>query len=95
MEVIKLNKRQFEWFNDCDCNFMLYEKMNNRVKWMPDKKRDFLNYEHFITELNNELFDKFDFIIVTESDEIFGIKGDEKSFLKRIDCAFNCARQIK
>jgi hypothetical protein len=92
MEVIKLNKRQFEWFNDCECN-MVSENINS--KYYNKNESEFFNYEHFIPESNNDLFDIYDYIIVTSSDEIYGIKGYEKTFLKRIKCAFNCARLIK
>lgn len=92
MEVIKLNKRQFEWFNDCECNRV----NDNRItKYKHKNESVFPLYEHFISEKNNELFDTYDFIIVTASDEIYGIKGYEKTFLKKSKCAFNCAKMIK
>jgi hypothetical protein len=94
MEVIKLNKSQFEWFNDCDCNKLYSDQIDQKYNNLPEEEKHFFNYEHFITELNNELFDKYDFIIVTESNEIYGIAGNDKTFLKKSLCAFDCATKI-
>lgn len=87
MEGIKLNKPQFEWFNDCDG----YKIFTEQLKGIPEGKTG----EQVIEECTNTLFEEFEYILVTPQNEIFGIKGEDQTFLGQEEEAFNCAKDIK
>jgi hypothetical protein len=76
--LIKLNKRQFEWFN-CDNGYNLFT----------------CGSEEELQECTDKIFDVFDYVEVSEKDEIFGVKGEEKVLLGTGEHAYECAKSIK
>lgn len=83
MEGIKLNKRQFEDFNDCD-GYCLFKE---QLKVIPEGKTG----EQVIQECTNLLFEEFEFILVSEENKIYGVKGDNKTLLGGEEEAYSCA----
>jgi hypothetical protein len=95
MNPIKLNKRQFEYFNDCDSNFIFKEEMDKVVNAISEEERNNFNYEQFIAQKTKELFKTYDHIIVTKDDKIYGVNGSDVVFIKETESAFECAQQVK
>jgi hypothetical protein len=65
---IKLNKEQFKLFNDDD-QFQLF-----------CDDEGFPNFDDFDEEVD-KLFEKFDYICVTEDDCVYGIKNEKREKL--------------
>jgi len=82
MKEIKLTKTQFSEFNDYD-QFQLFTDDDG-----------FADYEDFDDEVD-KLYQKFDCIVVTENDYIYGLKNDHRELLSdQADEAFLIAKEV-
>ena len=68
MKEIRLNKEQFNQFNDSD-QFQLFCDEDG-----------FPNYKDFDAEVN-KLYEKYDNILITEGDYIYGVKNGKREEL--------------
>jgi hypothetical protein len=94
MKQIKLNKKQFEWFNDCDSNFIFKQQLERHLSMMTDEEKIYFPFDKFIQDKTNELFLLFDYILVTEDNKIFGVKGKHLDYIITSEWAFESASQI-
>lgn len=82
MQEIKLTKTQFSEFNDYD-QFQLFTDDDG-----------FADYEDFDDEVD-KLYRKFDCIVVTENDYIYGLKNGNRELLSdQADEAFLIAKEV-
>ena len=82
MKEIKLNKKQFTVFNDYD-QFQLFTDEDG-----------FPNYEDFDDEVE-KLFKKFDCIVVTENDYIYGETNGIRELLNdRADDGYSIGQEV-
>lgn len=82
MRELELNKTQFIVFNDSD-QFQLFTDDDG-----------FSDYEDFEEEVE-KLYQKFDFIIVTENDYIYGYKNGNRELLSdQADQGFMIALEV-
>jgi hypothetical protein len=95
MEDIKLNKSQFESFNDCDGWSIFQEVRESKYKTMSEEELADFNYEGHIQELTNQLFNEYEFILVSPDDKIWGSKNNNLVLLKEDEGAYECAVNCK
>lgn len=82
MREIKLNKKQFTIFNDYD-QFQLFTDDDG-----------FANYEDFDAEVE-KLYQKIDFIVVTENDYIYAETNGIRELLNSMaDQGFSIAQEV-
>jgi hypothetical protein len=82
MEGIRLDRIEFAWFNDCD-KFQLFEEKVNQLLLAMDTDEDCLfDYDCFHKQLIDELFSKYDYMVVTPDCKIVGVRDGKEEVLK-------------
>jgi hypothetical protein len=95
MEGIKLDKRKFEWWNDCDHHCVFKAKMDQEYNSLPDDLKASFDHDEYLSFAVDDLFHKYDFIIITPKDEVFGVKDGAETFICNCPEGYECALDVK
>lgn len=94
MTGIKLNKHKFEAFNDCDGWGIFNKEREEKYKTLTVEQSTNFDYEGHIDFLTDKLFEKFEYVLVTPDDKIYGVSGEKYVLLSEDEGAFECASKL-
>jgi hypothetical protein len=96
MDPVKLDKRLFQWWNDCDHNLIFSDLLKRKYHSLSKDDQEIFDPEQFIEEQTEKLFNTYDYVLVTPNNKVFGQKGDDiELIIEAIEGAYECAMAIK
>jgi hypothetical protein len=94
MEGIRLDKRKFGWFNDCDCHQLFKKQIDRKTESLSENEKLTFNGDTFIESLTDELFEMYEHILVSPENKIYGCWQGKYNELGHTEDAYECAKQI-
>lgn len=94
MEGKKLNQRQFAWLNDQDGLNFFEKERKEKFDFLPESQKYEFDYDGLVNDLTENLFKKFNYLLVTEENKVFGYNGTDFVFLKEIEEVYESAIEI-